>query len=239
MTCYLQVTNISQIKVDFMSYSYILHMAYTLIYSCMKSGKQLSTIALLSLIVLSGCTNNNAPKKEVPVAPKDTNVSPSVEILAPVVITPSTTTGTTATGTEAVTSTQTTLVSETEDDTVVTRTAVHRKNIPSTVSYRPATKDNTVNPVVIPENTIRTGELYYTSPAGPELVKISITTKDGIIVETTATPTATNPKSLKFQQAFAGKVSASIVGKAVKGLKVDTISGASLTTKAFNDFFAN
>lgn len=67
---------------------------------------------------------------------------------------------------------------------------------------------------------------------------VSVTTKDGVITEVSVTPLARGT-SLMYQQAFAGDVSGSVVGKAIKGLKVDTISGASLTTAAFNDFLAS
>lgn len=70
-------------------------------------------------------------------------------------------------------------------------------------------------------------------------MKISITTKDGVITTVNTTPLATNEISLKLQNAFAANVSANVVGKAVKGLKVDTVSGASLTTNAFNEYLAS
>ncbi len=84
-----------------------------------------------------------------------------------------------------------------------------------------------------------TKELSYTSPAGPESIKVSITTQNGIITNVMATPLATAPISLKLQTAFADNVSKSVVGKNLKGLKVDTVSGASLTTGAFNEFLAS
>lgn len=100
---------------------------------------------------------------------------------------------------------------------------------PATVTSTPAT----------PSEAVQTKEISYQSPAGPESMKVSITTKDGVITSVTATPLATNPISLKLQTAFADGVSKSVVGKAVKGLKVDTVSGASLTTGAFNAYIAS
>ena len=98
----------------------------------------------------------------------------------------------------------------------------------ATVTNTPAT----------PSEVAQTKELTYKSPAGTESIKVNMTTKDGVITSVTATPLATNPISLKMQTAFAGGVSKSVVGKAVKGLKVDTVSGASLTTGAFNAYLA-
>ncbi len=87
-------------------------------------------------------------------------------------------------------------------------------------------------------NTV-TKTISYQSPAGSESIKLSITAKDGIITAASATPFATDSTSLFMQKGFAEKVSGAVVWKAVKGLKVDTISGASLTTGAFNIFLAN
>lgn len=85
---------------------------------------------------------------------------------------------------------------------------------------------------------VKSGEILYKTPAGDDVMKVSVTLQNGVITQASATPLATNAISLKLQTAFAEKVSENTVGKAIKGLKVDTISGASLTTTAFNEFLA-
>ncbi len=67
---------------------------------------------------------------------------------------------------------------------------------------------------------------------------MSITLNNGVITKVSATPEATNPISLKLQTGFSEKVAEKVIGRAIKGLKVDTVSGASLTTTAFNEFLA-
>ena len=133
----------------------------------MKSKKHLSTLTLLSLIVLTGCTNNNDP-------------------------------------------------------------------IASNKISSPIVPEGTVK--TIPGDTTKTGELRYKSPAGDETVNISMSLNNGIITSVSATPLATNPKSIRMQTGFSANISQNVVGKALRGLKVDTVSGASLTTAAFNDF---
>ncbi len=109
-----------------------------------------------------------------------------------------------------------------------TNTTVSPEKV-STVTEAPAT----------PSDVAQTKELSYQSPAGTESIKIDMTTKDGVITSVSATPLASNPISVKMQTAFAAGVSESVVGKTAKGLKVDTVSGASLTTGAFNEYLAS
>lgn len=165
----------------------------------MKSSKQISSIALLSLLVLTGCTNSEtvAPKEVAPVSPATQDVpAPEAQVATP----------------------------------------------PAEVVVAPATPSTSL----VDSGTVATsqinapieGVISYKTPAGDDAIKVSLMTKEGIITGVATTPLATNPISLKLQTAFAAKVSESVVGKAVKGLKVDTISGASLTTAAFNGFLA-
>lgn len=149
----------------------------------MKASKQISIATLLSLLVLTGCTNNTAPKTDTPAAAPTSQDTPA----------------------------------EQSSETVA--------SVSSTIAT--------------PKDVMQTKEISYMSPAGSETIKVSLTTKDGVITSVTATPLATNPISLKLQTAFAGDVSKNAVGKAIKGLKVDTVSGASLTTAAFNEFLAS
>ncbi|MFA6091199.1 MAG: hypothetical protein WC774_05505 [Candidatus Gracilibacteria bacterium] len=141
----------------------------------MKSSKQISTIALLSLLVLTGCTSTQ--KEVAPTVPS---------IPAPQAMTTTT---------------------------------------PST--------SPTQDPI------IRTSEVPHGTPAGTENMKASITTQSGIIIAASITPMATDEESIDYQKAFASKISQVVVGKNINGLKVDTVSGASLTTAAFNTFLAS
>jgi hypothetical protein len=70
----------------------------------------------------------------------------------------------------------------------------------------------------------------YLSPAGQDEITFSLETKEGIITSLVVTPKTANPVSSNYQKNFASKAPAQVVGKALKGLKVSTVSGGSLTT---------
>ena len=75
----------------------------------------------------------------------------------------------------------------------------------------------------------------YTSPAGKEEVGVSLTLKNNIITDVTFTPKATNEVSIKLQGMFAGGFKELVVGKDINTVKLDKVSGSSLTPKGFND----
>ena len=75
----------------------------------------------------------------------------------------------------------------------------------------------------------------YESPAGIEDMSVSITIKAGKIETTEITPKANDSKSLRYQEAFVGAYKPLIIGKSIDDARLDTVSGASLTTIGFND----
>lgn len=78
-----------------------------------------------------------------------------------------------------------------------------------------------------------TGE--YTSPAGKEEVGVSLTLKNNIVTDVTFTPKATNEISVKLQTMFADGYKTLVVGKDINTVKLNKVSGSSLTPKGFND----
>jgi uncharacterized protein with FMN-binding domain len=75
----------------------------------------------------------------------------------------------------------------------------------------------------------------YASPAGPEEYPVSITLKDGIITAVKVTPSSTNEVSTNFQTQFSKNVQPIVIGKSINEVKLDKVSGSSLTPKGFND----
>lgn len=75
----------------------------------------------------------------------------------------------------------------------------------------------------------------YTSPAGKETIDVKITIKDGLVETAEMTPNAVNPGSVKFQGIFKDNFKAQVVGKKISEIKLDKVSGSSLTPKGFND----
>ncbi len=82
----------------------------------------------------------------------------------------------------------------------------------------------------------QTRMVSYMSPAGKEYITFSLRTKDGIIVNASAIPRATNQISLTLQKAFAKNISQTVVGKKIKNLTLSAVAWASLTTDAFELF---
>ncbi len=92
-------------------------------------------------------------------------------------------------------------------------------------------------PVVI--NTYKDGSYsatgVYTAPSGSEDLGVSLTLKGNIITDVTVTNRAKNEISKKLQDMFIGGYKVLVVGKDINTVKLDKVSGSSLTPKGFND----
>lgn len=87
----------------------------------------------------------------------------------------------------------------------------------------------------VDDNTYTT-TVEYDVPEGTESNSFSLVIKDGIISSVEVGITTTNKASLKYQQDFAKNIASIIVGQKISELKsIDRVSGASVTTTAFND----
>lgn len=75
----------------------------------------------------------------------------------------------------------------------------------------------------------------YTSPGGAEELGVKLTLKDDVIENVEVEVKATLPVSKKLQEDFAANYKDQVVGKKIDEVKLDKISGASLTPKGFND----
>lgn len=75
----------------------------------------------------------------------------------------------------------------------------------------------------------------YVSPGGPEEIGVTVTLTDGVISEVAVEPKATKPKSVQMQGVFAANYKELVVGKKLDEVKLDKVSGSSLTPKGFND----
>lgn len=75
----------------------------------------------------------------------------------------------------------------------------------------------------------------YTSPNGPETIKVELTLENGVITNAVVTPQATHAISIKQQTAFAAGINDEVVGKTLDEAKVTVVGGSSLTGGAFNE----
>lgn len=75
----------------------------------------------------------------------------------------------------------------------------------------------------------------YQSPAGKEVIGVSLVIEGGVVTAVTVTPKADDPTSAQFQELFGEGVSAMIVGKSLDSLgSLGAVNGASLTPVGFN-----
>lgn len=75
----------------------------------------------------------------------------------------------------------------------------------------------------------------YKSPAGFEKIHVTLIIKDDVIISSEVQGTATNLKSQKFQGIFIENYKQYVVGKSIDTVKLDKVSGSSLTGAGFND----
>lgn len=75
----------------------------------------------------------------------------------------------------------------------------------------------------------------YQSPSQAEQITITVTLKNGVITDTSATNGAPDPTSQKFQNQFISGYKQQVVGKNINDVTLSRVSGSSLTPTGFND----
>jgi uncharacterized protein with FMN-binding domain len=112
-----------------------------------------------------------------------------------------------------------------------TTTTESNTNPPATPS--PSTSANTTNTATFKDGTYKaTGS--YTSPGGNESITISVTLKDGVVTDTSATSGANDPTAKQYQNEFIAGYKDQVVGKKINAIKLSRVSGSSLTSQGFN-----
>lgn len=75
----------------------------------------------------------------------------------------------------------------------------------------------------------------YPRPNGTEEIGVELTLADNIITAVSVEVKAENPISKKMQEDFAANYKTQVVGKSLSAVKLEKVSGSSLTPKGFND----
>lgn len=121
---------------------------------------------------------------------------------------------------------------------VVTYSFLNEKTLTQGNQYSTATTTSTptVNNIV---SSYKNGTYQaignYSSPGGSENLEVKVTLQNDIIVSAEVTPKATIPASKNFQTIFSENFKQYVVGKKISEIKLDKVSGSSLTPKGFND----
>lgn len=78
----------------------------------------------------------------------------------------------------------------------------------------------------------------YVSPGGQDSIDVTLTLAGSVVTDASVTGHPSNPKSQEYQDGFTAAYKPLVVGKRLDQLQLDRVSGASLTTAAFNQAVA-
>jgi len=100
-------------------------------------------------------------------------------------------------------------------------------------------------PATVPENTpakstykdgTYSADGNYFSPGGSEQIALRLNIKDDIIADAvTEANSPSGPTAIRYQAIFVANFKQYVVGKKIDEVKLDKVSGSSLTPKGFND----
>lgn len=85
------------------------------------------------------------------------------------------------------------------------------------------------------KNGVYTAEGNYISPGGDEQIVVKLTLNKGVVEDSQVESKAFKPNSKKFQGIFIENHRQFVIGKNIEVIKLDKVSGSSLTPKGFND----
>jgi uncharacterized protein with FMN-binding domain len=108
----------------------------------------------------------------------------------------------------------------------------------------PTPVDTTPVPAVTDTKTLRykngtyTATGSYNSPGGPDQIGVSITISNDIVTAASVTPMPGDRTSARYQGMFASGYQSYVVGKDIDSIKLNVVSGSSLTPIGFNDALA-
>jgi len=74
----------------------------------------------------------------------------------------------------------------------------------------------------------------YLSPGGRESIELTVTIKDGVIIDTSLVANATDADAKDYQAEFASSYKKLVVGKNVERVSLSRVAGSSLTSNGFN-----
>ena len=94
---------------------------------------------------------------------------------------------------------------------------------------------DTNNEITVYKNGVYYAIGNYVSPGGAESIDVEVTLTDDVITSAKVESNAFRPNTIKFQGKFISGFSPLVVGKNIDEVKLDKVSGSSLTPKGFND----
>jgi len=106
-----------------------------------------------------------------------------------------------------------------------------------TVKPAPVVVTPKPKPVVktVYKNGTYTADGNYRAPSGTETINVTLVIKNDIIVDSTVTGTSESGRSQGYMATFISHYKSYVTGKNIDSIKLDKVSGSSLTPKGFND----
>ncbi|OGZ06357.1 MAG: hypothetical protein A2845_01000 [Candidatus Lloydbacteria bacterium RIFCSPHIGHO2_01_FULL_49_22] len=81
---------------------------------------------------------------------------------------------------------------------------------------------------------VYTADGAYQTPENTETITVTLTLKNGIVVDSSIQQNAREQKSVLYQQVFAAGYKEFVTGKKITDINIGVVSGSSLTGKGFN-----
>ncbi|MEO7364301.1 MAG: hypothetical protein ABIV43_02225 [Candidatus Saccharimonadales bacterium] len=112
---------------------------------------------------------------------------------------------------------------------------------PSTSNVSPTASPAIVSPPVNDsgyKDGTYTAQGFYYVPDGYENISVTLSISDGVIKQSSVTNSQGDNASAQYQADFTDNYKSYVVGRSIKGLKLNRVAGASDTSQGFNDAVA-
>ena len=100
---------------------------------------------------------------------------------------------------------------------------------------RAASRSDSAAPASIYKDGSYSADGSYDTPGGAETVSLSLTLKNGLVTDSTASTSAHSATGKEYQSMFLAGYKSQVVGKSLDSLKLSKVSGSSLTPNGFNN----
>lgn len=113
-------------------------------------------------------------------------------------------------------------------------TTASMNGTPVTASTQPDSPSTSVASNASYKDGTYTANSSYRVPHSSESIGVTLTVKDGVVTGTSLNQSEDNPESAQYQEMFAETYKSYVVGKKLSDISLNRVSGASLTTGAFD-----
>lgn len=105
----------------------------------------------------------------------------------------------------------------------------------ATSGAAPSDGDTTTTAGTTYKNGTYTASGTYNTPESVESISVTVTLKDDVVSEVSATTDPQSSESREYQQDFLSGYKSLVVGKKIDSISLSRVSGSSLTSRGFNN----